>query len=210
MAKFYKPGRIVVVTNGRYAGKKAIIIRSNFEQTKSKKYPHCLVLGLAKTPRRVTKKYLKRLERRTKVLNEKISEKKGDAEELQRLKRFGVFLKSYNMSHLLATRYKVSENFGIESHMTKIENIETQIKEATSKLNKKENEDKNDKTEIEKLKKQIGEFKENCTGALNQLKISTGTELYDRFFKGFVKTKDNVEENERISNSEFLFSKLKF
>ena len=114
------------------------------------------------------------------------------------------------MSHLLATRYKVSENFGIESHMSKIENIETQIKETTSKLNKKENEDKNDKTEIEKLKKQIGELKENCTGALNQLKISTGTELYDRFFKGFVKTKDNVEENERISNSEFLFSKLKF
>jgi len=210
MAKFYKPGRIVVVTNGRYAGKKAIIIRSNFEQTKSKKYPHCLVLGLSKTPRRVTKKYLKRLEKRTKVLNEKISEKKGDAEELQKLKRFGVFLKSYNMSHILATRYKVSENFGIESHMSKIENIETQIKETTTKLNKKENEDKNDKSEIEKLKKQIGELKENCTGALNQLKISTGTELYDRFFKGFVKTKDNLEENERISNSEFLFNKLKF
>ena len=31
MGKFYKPGRLVVVTNGKYAGKKAIIVRSNFE-----------------------------------------------------------------------------------------------------------------------------------------------------------------------------------
>lgn len=46
MAKFYKPGRVVIVTNGKYAGKKAIIVRSNFDQTKNRKYPHCLVLGL--------------------------------------------------------------------------------------------------------------------------------------------------------------------
>jgi len=28
--------------------------------------------------------------------------------------------------------------------------------------------------------------------------------------RGFVKTKDNVEENEKIAHSEFLFKKLKF
>ena len=210
MAKFYKPGRIVIVTNGKYAGKKGIIIRSNFEQTKSKKYPHCLVLGLAKAPRRVTKKYLKRLEDRTKALTEKIANKKADNEELQKLKRFGVFLKSYNMNHILATRYKASDNYGIEGHMTKIENIETELKETTTKLNKKENEDKNDKDGIEALRKKIGEIKEKSEAALKELKISTGTELYNRFMKGFVKTKDNHDENERISNNEFLFNKLKF
>ena len=56
MAKFYKPGRVVVISNGRFAGKKGIIIRSNFEQTKTRKYPHCLVLGLSKAPRSATDK----------------------------------------------------------------------------------------------------------------------------------------------------------
>lgn len=210
MAKFYKPGRIVVVTNGKYAGKKGIIIRSNFEQTKTKKYPHCLVLGLSKAPRRVTKKYLKRLEDRTKNLTEKIANKTADAESLQKLKRFGVFLKSYNMNHILATRYKASDNYGIENHMTKIENIETELKETTTKLNKKEAEDSKDKEGVEALKKKVGELKDRTKAALNEFKIQTGTELYNRFMKGFVKTRENTEENERISNNEFLFNKLKF
>ena len=34
--------------------------------------------------------------------------------------------------------------------------------------------------------------------------------LIIRFMRGFVKTKDNVEENEKIAHSEFLFKKLKF
>ncbi len=210
MAKFYKPGRIVVVTNGRFSGKKGIIIRSNFEQTKTKKYPHCLVLGLAKAPRRVTKKYLKRLEEKTKSLTEKIANKKADAETLEKLKRFGVFLKSYNMNHLLATRYKASDNYGIESHMTKIENIETEYKETQTKLNKKETEDAKDKEGIENLKKKLGELKEKSKKVFTEFKVHSGTELYNRFMKGFVKTRDNAEENERISNNEFLFSKLKF
>ncbi len=210
MAKFYKPGRIVVVTNGKYAGKKGIIIRSNFEQTKTKKYPHCLVLGLSKAPRRVTKKYLKRLEDRTKNLTEKIANKTADAESLQKLKRFGVFLKSYNMNHILATRYKASDNYGIENHMTKIENIETELKETTTKLNKKEAEDSKDKEGVEALKKKVGELKDRTKTALNEFKIQTGTELYNRFMKGFVKSRENTEENERISNNEFLFNKLKF
>jgi len=210
MAKFYKPGRIVIVTNGRFSGKKGIIIRSNFEQTKTKKYPHCLVLGLAKAPRRVTKKYLKRLEEKTKSLTDKIANKKADAEALEKLKRFGVFLKSYNMNHLLATRYKASDNYGIESHMTKIENIETEYKETQTKLNKKETEDAKDKEGIENLKKKLGELKEKSKKVFTEFKVHSGTELYNRFMKGFVKTRDNAEENERISNNEFLFSKLKF
>jgi large subunit ribosomal protein L27e len=210
MAKFYKPGRIVIVTNGRFAGKKGIIIRSNFEQTKTKKYPHCLVLGLARAPRRVTKKFLKRLEEKTKSLTDKIANKKADAEALEKLKRFGVFLKSYNMNHLLATRYKASDNYGIESHMTKIENIETEFKETQTKLNKKETEDAKDKEGIENLKKKLGELKEKSKKVFTEFKVHSGTELYNRFMKGFIKTRDNAEENERIANNEFLFSKLKF
>lgn len=104
----YKPGRVVVVLAGRNAGRKGIIVKSNYENTKEKKFPHCLVVGLAKSPRRVTKRYLKRVEERTKTLEKAISEKKNaerSTERLNRLKRCGVFIRAYNMSHLLATRY---------------------------------------------------------------------------------------------------------
>jgi len=30
--------------------KKGVIIKSNYENTKDKKFPHCLVVGLAKPP----------------------------------------------------------------------------------------------------------------------------------------------------------------
>lgn len=210
MAKFYNSGRIVVVTNGKYAGKKGIIIKSNYEQTKTKKYAHCLVLGLRKTPRRVTKKYLKKLEDRTRVLTDKVNNKKIDAEELQKLKRFGVFLKTYNMNHILATRYKATDNFGIDNPMSRIESIETEIKEATTKLNKKKTEDAKDKAGIEELEKKIGELRDKNKTVLNEMKVSVGTELYNRFMKGFVLTKDNQEENEKIKSSEFIFTKLKF
>ena len=216
MAKFYKPGRVVVVTNGKFAGKKGIIIRSNFEQTKTKKYPHCLVLGLSKAPRRVTKKYLKKVEEKTKNLEKKITEGKATQESLEKLKRFGVFLKTYNMNHILATRYKVTDNFGIDNHMSKIENVEAEIKEVTAKLNKKEQEDQTkadkdkDKTGVDNLKKQIGELKDKVKKNVADFKVQTGNELFYRFMKGFIKPKDNAEEVEKISSSEFLFNKLKF
>lgn len=210
MAKFYKPGRIVVVTNGRYAGKKAIIIKSNFEQTKTKKFPHCLVLGLSKMPRRVTKKYLKKLEEKTKNLNEKVNNKKADAEELQKLKRLGVFLKTYNMNHILATRYKAGETFGIDSKMTKVEGVESEIKEAKARLNKKEAESSDDTKGIDAIKKEIGELNDKKLASLNELKINVGEELYNRFMQGFVKDSKNVAEHEKITSNEFLFTKLKF
>lgn len=212
MAKFYKPGRIVVVTNGRNAGKKAIIIKSNFEQTKTKRFPHCLVLGLAKIPRRVTKKYLKRLEKRTQALNEKVKGKgkRDSAEELQKLKRLGVFLKTYNMNHILATRYKTGESFGIDSKMTKIEAIETELKETRAKLSKKETESPDDKKAIDTIKEEVGAVTEKKKDALNELKTNVGSELYTRFMQGFVKSKDNTEDHERITSNQFLFTKLKF
>ena len=209
MAKFYKPGRVVVVTNGKYAGKKGIIIRSNFEQTKTKKFPHCLVLGLSKAPRRVTKKFLKKVEEKTKNLEKKMAEGKETQESLDKLKRFGVFLKTYNMNHILATRYKVTDNFGIDSHMTKIENIEADIKDLTTKLNKKEGES-NDKEGVETFKKQIGEQKDKVKKYVSEFKTQTGNELFNRFMRGFIKPRDNAEETEKITSSEFLFNKLRF
>ena len=108
MVKFYKPGRVVVVLNGRNAGKKGIIIKSNYENTKDRKFPHCLVVGLAKGPRKVTKASLKRLDERAKKLEGELSSKKDQGSltaQINRMKKLGVFIKTYNMTHLLATRY---------------------------------------------------------------------------------------------------------
>ena len=47
MVKFYKPDKVVLVLNGRYAGDKGISILSNYESVKDRKYLHCQVVGLA-------------------------------------------------------------------------------------------------------------------------------------------------------------------
>ena len=209
MAKFYKPGRIVIVTNGKYAGKKGIIVRSNFEQTKTKRYPHCLVLGLSKNPRRVTKKSLKKIEEKTKVLEQRIAEGKGKRETIDRLKRFGVFVKTYNMNHILATRYKVADNFNIDNHMDKMDKIEGSIKEQQSKVNGIKETEEN-KEEVKKMHAELGDLKSNFRNALTDCKVKVGSELFNRYMRGFVKTRDNAEENEKIVASEYLFTRLKF
>lgn len=200
----------MVVLNGRNAGKKGIIIKSNYENSKDKKFPHCLVVGLAKSPRRVTKRSLKKVEERVKKI-ESGKDQAVVASELQKLKRLGVFIKTYNMSHLLATRYKVEEDFGINTNIEKLDRVESDIKEKQTALNRKEQERKEEnKGEIEKLKTELGGMRDKYRQELREVKSSIGTELFNRFQKGFVKTRDNVEENEKIAHSEFLFKKLKF
>jgi len=78
-----------------------LIIKSNYENTKERRYPHCLVVGIAKPPRRVTKASLKK---RNELL-QKLETLGNNAERINSLKRLGVFVKTYNMTHLLATRY---------------------------------------------------------------------------------------------------------
>ena len=94
--------------NGRQAGKKGIIVKTSYENTRDRKYPHCLVVGLSKTSRRVTKNFLKKNAEKVgkleSLLNDQTKSKNAQT-RLNKLKRMGVFIRSYNMSHLLATRY---------------------------------------------------------------------------------------------------------
>jgi Ribosomal L27e protein family len=54
----------------------------------------------------VTKTVLKKREEKLKRLEELLKDNKQDAQtRINRLKRMGVFIRSYNMAHLLATRY---------------------------------------------------------------------------------------------------------
>ena len=120
MVKFYRPGKVVLVLNGRYAGKKGIIMKSNYESVRDRKYPHCVVVGLAKGPRKPTKKNIAKLQARIKELESQ----KDQNDKIKTLKSFGVFIKTYNMSHLLATRYTVKEDFGISKTLEKLDNLE--------------------------------------------------------------------------------------
>jgi KOW motif len=48
-----QPQKVVIILTGRYAGKKAVIVKNYDEGTTSRAYGHALVVGLAKEPRKV-------------------------------------------------------------------------------------------------------------------------------------------------------------
>ncbi|ACO65704.1 predicted protein [Micromonas commoda] len=85
MVKFLKANKVVVLLQGRYAGKKAVIVKNYDEGTSSRPYGHALVCGLATYPRKVTKK---------------MDKKKQDKHS-----RVKTFIKTVNYNHLMPTRY---------------------------------------------------------------------------------------------------------
>ena len=162
--------------------------------------------GLSKGPRKATKRTLKKLEDTIK----KLESKENSKDRLNRLKSFGVFIKIYNMSHLLVTRYSIKEDLGFEKGLKKLDDMDAKVKETNSKINRLEHEKKEEgKKEIEELKKKLGEQKDEYKEILNDIKSSFGTELFNRYMQGFVRG-NNATENERQEHTEFLFKKLKF
>ncbi|KAH9993312.1 60S ribosomal protein L27 [Russula compacta] len=87
MVKVYKPGKVAIVLQGRQAGKKVVVIKQVDDGTKERPYPHAIVAGIERYPRKVTKRMgAKKLARRSKVKP---------------------FIKVVNYSHLFPTRYSV-------------------------------------------------------------------------------------------------------
>ena len=210
MVKFYRPGKVVVVLNGRNAGSKGIIVKSNYESTKDRKYPHCMVVGLSKGPRKPTKKNIAKLLERIK----KLESAKDSQDKINTLKSFGVFIKYYNMSHLLATRYSVKEDFGIAKSIEKLENMAKKLKEDQAVIdakekNKKEDAKEEQKKEIESLKAKYGNDVNEYKNEVRNAKAKIGGEMYKRFMQGFNKGKKE-EEIESQQHTQFLFKKLRF
>merc|ERR1711920_233041 len=87
MVKFLKNNKVVILLTGRYAGKKAVIVRNYDDGTNSRPYGHALVVGLAKSPRKVTKR-----------ASEKIIAKR---------QKMRTFVKLVNYNHLMPTRYSL-------------------------------------------------------------------------------------------------------
>merc|ERR1712216_463095 len=89
MGKFLKDGKIVVILQGRYAGKKAVILKTMDDNTKERPYGHCVVAGIDKAPRPITRAMCKP----TPAMKKRASIK--------------AFVKIMNFTHLMPTRYSL-------------------------------------------------------------------------------------------------------
>merc|ERR1712063_189256 len=85
---FLKQGKVVILLQGRYAGRKAVIIRPVAEgSNENRKYGHALVAGINRYPKKVTKR---------------MSKKKNCKKS-----RIKPFVKVVNYNHLMPTRYSL-------------------------------------------------------------------------------------------------------
>eukprot|EP00698_Gefionella_okellyi_P010101 TRINITY_DN25_c0_g1_i1.p2 TRINITY_DN25_c0_g1~~TRINITY_DN25_c0_g1_i1.p2 ORF type:complete len:136 (-),score=29.62 TRINITY_DN25_c0_g1_i1:663-1070(-) len=91
MVKFLKPGKVVIILNGRYAGRKAVIVRTSDEGNKERKYGHATVAGIDRYPLKVVS-----------AMSKKKVEKRS---------RIKPFVKSLNYNHLMPTRYNLDMDF---------------------------------------------------------------------------------------------------
>mmetsp|Transcript_25527 Transcript_25527/g.56158 ORF Transcript_25527/g.56158 Transcript_25527/m.56158 type:complete len:149 (+) Transcript_25527:65-511(+) len=88
MGKMIKAGRVCIVTAGRMAGKKAVVVKTFDEGSKARPFGHALVAGVEKEPMRVTKRMSKK----------KVAKKAG---------RVKAFVRYINYTHFLPTRYMI-------------------------------------------------------------------------------------------------------
>mmetsp|Transcript_8282 Transcript_8282/g.12590 ORF Transcript_8282/g.12590 Transcript_8282/m.12590 type:complete len:143 (+) Transcript_8282:138-566(+) len=107
--KFLTPGKVVILLNGRFAGRKAVILHNFDDGTDDRKYGHAIVAGIDRYPKKVTRRMSKR------VTTFKT--------------RIKPFVKTVNYSHMMPTRYHLdSSNDSIVSDLQKIVTPETVVK----------------------------------------------------------------------------------
>lgn len=84
-----KSGKVVIVLAGRHAGKKAVVVKTYEDgNDDDKRFSHCLIAGLARGPRKVTRGMSKaKVEKRSKTMKP--------------------FVKYVNVRHVFPTRYVI-------------------------------------------------------------------------------------------------------
>ncbi|XVF14926.1 hypothetical protein REPUB_Repub09cG0103100 [Reevesia pubescens] len=85
MVKFLKQNKAVILLQGRYAGRKAVIVKSFDEGTRDRPYGHCLVAGIKKYPNKVIRK--------------------DSSKKTAKKSRVKCFIKLVNYQHVMPTRY---------------------------------------------------------------------------------------------------------
>ncbi|KAB0798822.1 hypothetical protein PPYR_06702 [Photinus pyralis] len=87
MGKIMKAGKVVLVLSGRYAGRKAVVMKNYDDGTSDKQYGHALVAGIDRYPRKVTRRMSKA--------------------KIHKKSKIKPFIKIVNYNHLMPTRYSV-------------------------------------------------------------------------------------------------------
>jgi len=82
----FKSGKVVVLLQGRYAGRKAVVVKAHDDGTSDRKFGHAVVAGIDRYPRKITKG---------------MTEKKVQKRSIMK-----PFIKYVNYSHLMPTRYQ--------------------------------------------------------------------------------------------------------
>eukprot|EP00170_Pyropia_yezoensis_P001542 contig_6721_g1546 len=95
MGKFLKPGKVVIVLGGRFAGKKAVIVQNVDQGSNNRRFGHALIAGIDRYPLKVTKSMSKRV--------------------LARRSRIKPFVKAVNYNHLMPTRYALDLGEGVKT-----------------------------------------------------------------------------------------------
>lgn len=85
--KFLKPGKVAIITRGRFAGKKVVIIKPHDDGSKSHPFGHAVVAGIERYPQTVTDKH--------------------SAKKAARRNRIKPFIKVVNYNHMMPTRYSL-------------------------------------------------------------------------------------------------------
>lgn len=68
MGRIMKPGKVVVVLSGRFAGKKGIVVKNYDDGSNDRPYGHALVMGIDRYPLKITKNMgKKRVAKRTRI-----------------------------------------------------------------------------------------------------------------------------------------------
>lgn len=114
--KFIKVGRVAIVTQGRYAGRKVVIMQTLDSGSKAHPFPHAFVAGIERYPMKITRRMSK--------------------ERVRRRSRVKPFVKIINYTHLMPTRYTL-ELEGLKGAVTSDTFKEQSQREEARKVVKK-------------------------------------------------------------------------
>lgn len=109
-------GKVVIILSGRHAGKKAVVVKTFDDGNSEKRFSHCLVAGLARGPRKVTRSMSK-------------------AKVEKRSKEIKPFVKYINQRHVFPTRYVV--DLDLKKAVDEAELVEPERKKEVKKNLKK-------------------------------------------------------------------------
>ncbi|GMI61951.1 hypothetical protein ScalyP_jg800 [Parmales sp. scaly parma] len=82
-----KSGKVVIVLAGRFAGRKAVVVKTFDDGSSDKQFGHCLIAGIDRNPRKVTNKMSKA--------------------SVTKRSKMKPFIKYVNYNHIMPTRYVV-------------------------------------------------------------------------------------------------------